>query len=778
MTGGLSYTTVARLVRDPLPLPGHWWLLGMLWVVALAAGLALWRRGEGFDDLVRGSAALTLVFFLTRAWLAEPNVVLVLPLVLILASLGELDRRLLTALWLIPLAFAVANLVAAPAALAHVPGRLAGVDWPPRARTTTCCCPLRAALVVAWQVAGWWTVVRLPAPRAAPVRRRGGGRVNAATGLAGGLRAADHRRARLARRRRRAGAQAWPTPAAAARPHAARRRTATSRRRAWASACPSSSAACRRSSPGAMELTVGRGRSRLAGDRHLPAWTSSSAWRAQRRRRCARASCTRPRTRWPRLHRRVPALRRPLTATSNALRRRLGWGTTYEPAGLVATVPVHVHGARRRAAWSPSTADLRGVPAGAVTEVVLMNELGAGEFDRYEDSAGASLTGAAIGTWDEVPPATASFVSSGGGVAFTLAQAPGARLLRGREAVGGRLAWAGFGYCLRPGRAALLLRRARRAARRQRTPRELGPARLPVLPPLARPLALPLPAARAGLRRREPAAGGARRPAARLHLPEPRAGAAPGARGRTPTSSASTAWRRCATTPCGSRGGCAAAASLLVAGGPLPTCDPQAFLGRLRRRRARRGRADHGRRPRRARGRRGPGRRARRGRREARRRPRPPRRGRFAPDLDALPFPARDLLPNAAYIRHGRRRYGYAVTTVMSSRGCPFACEFCSNVVFGDSYRERSPASVVDEIEQALALGYDRIAFADDVFTLRRERVVAVCDEIERRGLRFAWECLGAGGRRRPRDRRRACAAPAAGPCSSASSPAATRSCA
>ena len=114
----------------------------------------------------------------------------------------------------------------------------------------------------------------------------------------------------------------------------------------------------------------------------------------------------------------------------------------------------------------------------------------------------------------------------------------------------------------------------------------------------------------------------------------------------------------------------------------------------------------------------------------------------FAADLDALPFPARDLLPNAAYISHGRRRYGYAVTTVLSSRGCPFACEFCSNVVFGSSYRERSPASVVDEIEQALALGYDRISFSDDVFTMRPERVVAVCDEIERRGLRFAWECL------------------------------------
>ena len=115
----------------------------------------------------------------------------------------------------------------------------------------------------------------------------------------------------------------------------------------------------------------------------------------------------------------------------------------------------------------------------------------------------------------------------------------------------------------------------------------------------------------------------------------------------------------------------------------------------------------------------------------------------FATDLDALAFPARDLLPNAAYIAHGRKKDGRAVTTVMSTRGCPFACEFCSNVVFGRSYRERSPGNVVDEIEEALALGYDRISFADDVFTLDRRRVAAVCDEIARRGLRFTWECLG-----------------------------------
>jgi anaerobic magnesium-protoporphyrin IX monomethyl ester cyclase len=115
----------------------------------------------------------------------------------------------------------------------------------------------------------------------------------------------------------------------------------------------------------------------------------------------------------------------------------------------------------------------------------------------------------------------------------------------------------------------------------------------------------------------------------------------------------------------------------------------------------------------------------------------------FVQELDQIPFPARDLLPNEEYIRFGKQKYGFSITTVMSTRGCPYACDFCSNVVFGESYRERSAENVVDEIEAALGLGYDRISFADDVFTLNARRVLDICAEIDRRGLRFAWECLG-----------------------------------
>jgi len=115
----------------------------------------------------------------------------------------------------------------------------------------------------------------------------------------------------------------------------------------------------------------------------------------------------------------------------------------------------------------------------------------------------------------------------------------------------------------------------------------------------------------------------------------------------------------------------------------------------------------------------------------------------LAADLDSLPSPARDLLPNADYLAHWRRRGARSTTSVMTTRGCPFHCEFCSNAVFGVSYRARSAASVLDEVEEALSYGFERIHFADDVFTLDRRRLMDICAEIKRRGLRFGWECLG-----------------------------------
>ena len=111
-------------------------------------------------------------------------------------------------------------------------------------------------------------------------------------------------------------------------------------------------------------------------------------------------------------------------------------------------------------------------------------------------------------------------------------------------------------------------------------------------------------------------------------------------------------------------------------------------------------------------------------------------------DLDSLPFPARDMFPNEAYQSNGISRFGYSMTSLITTRGCPFNCDYCSRAVSGNKYRERSKENVVDEIEQILSYGYDRIWIADDVFTLHKSYVMGVCDEILKRGLKCQWECL------------------------------------
>jgi anaerobic magnesium-protoporphyrin IX monomethyl ester cyclase len=111
-------------------------------------------------------------------------------------------------------------------------------------------------------------------------------------------------------------------------------------------------------------------------------------------------------------------------------------------------------------------------------------------------------------------------------------------------------------------------------------------------------------------------------------------------------------------------------------------------------------------------------------------------------NLDSLPFPARDFFDNEAYKRYYKRKFGYTTTSIMSSRGCPFSCDFCSKPVFGNVFRARSARNVAYEIEDVLSYGYDRVFFQDDCFTLDQQRVNEICNEIIRRKLKLNWECL------------------------------------
>jgi len=110
--------------------------------------------------------------------------------------------------------------------------------------------------------------------------------------------------------------------------------------------------------------------------------------------------------------------------------------------------------------------------------------------------------------------------------------------------------------------------------------------------------------------------------------------------------------------------------------------------------------------------------------------------------LDSLPFPARSLYPNDRYKKHTHEKLGYSITSMITTRGCPFKCDYCSRAVSGSLYRERSKESVVDEMEEIIGYGYNRIWIADDVFTLHKKYVADICEEIIRRKLEFQWECL------------------------------------
>lgn len=111
-------------------------------------------------------------------------------------------------------------------------------------------------------------------------------------------------------------------------------------------------------------------------------------------------------------------------------------------------------------------------------------------------------------------------------------------------------------------------------------------------------------------------------------------------------------------------------------------------------------------------------------------------------NLDELPFPARHLFPMERYSTEAYLRTSptYPIGT---SRGCPFSCAFCSNnVVFGRKYRFRSAENVADEIELLInKYNAKGIYFREDLFTVNEKRVIALCDEIKKRGLDFAWEC-------------------------------------
>ena len=111
-------------------------------------------------------------------------------------------------------------------------------------------------------------------------------------------------------------------------------------------------------------------------------------------------------------------------------------------------------------------------------------------------------------------------------------------------------------------------------------------------------------------------------------------------------------------------------------------------------------------------------------------------------DMSNLPLPYRGDVPNAQYIAYWRKHWKDATTPLMSTRGCPFRCDFSHKSVFGDLFSARPTESVVEEMREIAGLGYDHIWMSDDLFTLNYKRTMELAKAIEDAHLPLTWECL------------------------------------
>jgi len=117
-------------------------------------------------------------------------------------------------------------------------------------------------------------------------------------------------------------------------------------------------------------------------------------------------------------------------------------------------------------------------------------------------------------------------------------------------------------------------------------------------------------------------------------------------------------------------------------------------------------------------------------------------------DLTAQPWPDRDAIDLDRYLQTWRDHHGGSSISLVTSRGCPYTCRWCSHDVYGRSHRRRRVEEVADEVAH-LAERYqpDQLWYTDDVFTLNRPWVAALASELGRRGLRIPFECISRADR-------------------------------
>jgi radical SAM superfamily enzyme YgiQ (UPF0313 family) len=121
-------------------------------------------------------------------------------------------------------------------------------------------------------------------------------------------------------------------------------------------------------------------------------------------------------------------------------------------------------------------------------------------------------------------------------------------------------------------------------------------------------------------------------------------------------------------------------------------------------------------------------------------------------DIDAQPWPAREAIDSARYVAVWREHHGMGSVSLITARGCPYHCRWCSHEVFGKTHRRRKPVSVAAELEWLINRYQPEMAWmADDVFTIHHGWLFQYADELKRRGIKLPFECISRADRLNPK---------------------------
>jgi radical SAM superfamily enzyme YgiQ (UPF0313 family) len=117
-------------------------------------------------------------------------------------------------------------------------------------------------------------------------------------------------------------------------------------------------------------------------------------------------------------------------------------------------------------------------------------------------------------------------------------------------------------------------------------------------------------------------------------------------------------------------------------------------------------------------------------------------------DLSMQPWPDRAAIDLERYLQTWQTHHGVRSLSLITARGCPYTCTWCSHSVFGETHRRRSVEDVVNEVAYLVERYQpDQLWYADDVLTINQRWFLQYAAELKRRGLRLPFECISRADR-------------------------------